>query len=310
MTDGSVFSSFLVSPDELLEALRSSHDDQNQLTRRLIPLCATWFLSTDGRKGIDSFKQKRIQNSRFFDLDKVVDPNTSLPHMLPSALDFAACMSALGIRRTDVIVVYDSYELGIFSAPRVAWTLQVFGHEHVHILNNFRLWLNGGYPTVSGDWDTPATSSYPTPKKNEYKVVSFEELRDHFLINKENGNNQWQILDTRAEARWSGKAPELRPELASGHMPGSFNLLLSDVLDPNTRAFLPGEEIRAVLERKGINPQRPIVTSCGSGVTAAILTVALREARYGDEDNQRLYDGSWREWGQRAIDYEGLIIRS
>ncbi|OTB03009.1 hypothetical protein M426DRAFT_322236 [Hypoxylon sp. CI-4A] len=309
MTAQHVFSSFLVSPKELSEALKQHQHPTNPATQRIIPLCGAWFLPTDSRKGIDSFKSKHIPNARFFDLDKVADPNTPLPNMLPSASDFAAAMSDLGIRPADVVVVYDSHELGIFSAPRVAWTFQVFGHRNVHVLNNFRLWVDGGYPTESGDWESVSASIYPVPIKDESKIISFEELKDHFLSVGAEIHSRWQVLDTRPAGRWGGKDPEPRPELASGHMPSSINVSLAEVLDLETRAFLSGPELQALFKGKGVNPQQPIITSCMSGITAAVLSVALQVASYGDENNRKLYDGSWREWGERAIPYDGLIVR-
>ena len=213
--------------------------------------------------------------------------------MLPSASDFAKSMSALGIRRDDTVVVYDSHELGIFSAPRVGWTLRAFGHDGVHVLNNFKLWVEEGYPTESGEfWDVD-TCVYPIPQFDPSKLIEFEEVREVAKDYNKEGAEGVQILDARSKGRWSGKEAEPRPGLESGHMPGSISVPVSELLDQVNKTILPGEQLRKIFESKGIDPERPIITSCGTGVTAAVIDAALSEARYGDESKRRLYDGSW-----------------
>ncbi|KAJ2971306.1 hypothetical protein NQ176_g7759 [Zarea fungicola] len=145
------FSSYLVTPKELHEALQKNPPSSISTDSRVIPLCASWFLPNAERTGIEVFREQRIPKARFFDIDKAIDKRSPYPHMLPNAKGFAGAMSELGIRKEDVVVVYDSKELGIFSAPRVGWTLKIFGHENVHILNNFKLWVDEGYPTESGE---------------------------------------------------------------------------------------------------------------------------------------------------------------
>src|SRR5579871_3024853 len=163
------FSSYLVSPKQLHEALKKNPPSNNKISTlpRTVPLCAAWFLPNEGRNGLDTFRAKRIPNARFFDIDKVIDKRSSYPHMLPSPSEFASAMSALGIRRDDIVVVYDTAELGIFSAPRVGWTLKVFGHDQVHILNNFKIWVEEGYPTESGEFYSVDACPYPIPTKDE-----------------------------------------------------------------------------------------------------------------------------------------------
>ena len=213
--------------------------------------------------------------------------------MLPSASDFAKAMSALGIKRDDTVVVYDSHELGIFSAPRVGWSLKAFGHNSVHVLNNFKLWVEEGYPTESGEFYDVDTCVYPIPEFDESKVVDFEEVREIAKDCNKEGAEGVQVLDARSKGRWSGKEPEPRPGLESGHMPGSISVPVSELLDPIKKTILPGDILKKVFESKGIDPAKPIINSCGTGVTAAIIDAALAEARYGDEKNRRLYDGSW-----------------
>lgn len=293
MASARSFTSYLVTPKELDEALKENSPTHLLTSSRTIPLSAAWFLPNDGRKGIDTFREQRIPNARFFDLDKVVDRHSPYPHMLPSPQGFAAAMSELGIHPDDVIVVYDTKELGIFSAPRVAWTLKVFGHNQVHVLNNFKLWVEEGYPTESGEFYSVECCPYQIPELDESKVAEFEQVKEAALDYNMEGAEGIQILDARSHGRWSGKEPEPRPGLSSGHMPGSINVPMGDVLDPNTKAFLPRDELRKVFAAKGIDPEKPIISSCGSGVTAAVIDAALGEAGYGDEKSRRIYDGSW-----------------
>ena len=287
------FSSYLVTPKELNEALKKNSPTKISTLPRTIPLSAAWFLPNDGRKGIDTFREQRIPNARFFDLDKVVDRHSTYPHMLPSASDFAAAMSALGIHPDDTVVVYDTKELGIFSAPRVAWTLKVFGHGQVHVLNNFKLWVEEGYPTETGEFYSVECCTYQIPKLDTSKVIEFEGVREVVQDFNKEGAEGIQILDARPFGRWSGKDAEPRAGLSSGHMPGSINIPMGDVLDPTTKTFLPKDELRKVFELKGVDPEKPLISSCGSGVTAAIIDTALEEAGYGDAEKHRIYDGSW-----------------
>jgi thiosulfate/3-mercaptopyruvate sulfurtransferase len=287
------FSSYLVTPKELHEALKKNAPSKISTLPRTIPLCASWFLPNDGRTGLDSYRAKRIPNARFFDLDKISDRRSPYPHMLPSAKEFASAMSGLGVRRDDTVVVYDTEDLGIFSAPRVGWTLKVFGHDQVHILNNFKLWVEEGYPIESGEFYSVDTCTYQIPAMDESKIIDFPEVKEIALDYNKEGSEGVQVLDARPKGRWTGESPEPRAELSSGHIPGSISMPMSELLDPKTKAILPAAELRRIFEAKGIDPARPIINSCGSGVTAAVIDAALTEARYGDESKRRLYDGSW-----------------
>ena len=219
--------------------------------------------------------------------------------MLPTPQNFARAMSELGIRRDDDVVVYDTSELGIFSAPRVAWTLRVFGHPKVHLLNNFRLWIEQGYPTESGDPDPSKVedSRYPVPSPFDPSpfVASFDEMKIVAADYNKEGAEGIQVLDARSHGRWAGTEPEPRPGLSSGHIPGSISVPVSELLDAKSKALLSGEELRRVFEKKGVDPARPIICSCGTGVTAAVVDAALGEAGYGTEGmgSKRIYDGSW-----------------
>ncbi|KAL8678284.1 MAG: hypothetical protein Q9224_007130, partial [Gallowayella concinna] len=287
---------YIVTPKALSDALTKNVPTKISTSPRVIPLCAAWFLPNDprGRTGHQVFKEKRIPSARFFDLDAVKDNDSPYPHMLPTAEDFAKAMEQIGIKQDDEVVVYDTQELGIFSAPRVAWTLKVFGHPGVHVLNNFRLWVEQGYPTESGEVEAPVEPSYyPTPIIEASKVVGFTEMKEIARDVGKEGAEGIQVLDARSKGRWAGTDPEPRPGLSSGHMPGSINVPVPDLLDPKTGALLPGDDLRKVLESKGVDPEKPIISSCGTGVTAAVIDVALGEAGFGRPEMRRLYDGSW-----------------
>lgn len=293
MTTSRTLSSYLITPAELHESLKNNSPSKISTAPRTVPLCASWFLPNSPLKGLETFREKRIPAARFFDLDKVIDKRSPYPHMLPSASDFAKAMSALGIRRDDTVVVYDSHELGIFSAPRVGWTLKAFGHDSVHVLNNFKLWVEEGYPTESGEfWDVD-TCVYPIPELDPSKVIDYEEVREVAEDYNKEGAEGVQILDARSKGRWSGKESEPRPGLESGHMPGSISVPVSELLDPVSKTILPGDKLKEIFLAKGIDPERKIITSCGTGVTAAVIDAALSEAGFGDESKRRLYDGSW-----------------
>ena len=285
-------SSYLVSPKELHDALKHSPPSPISPDARVVPVCASWFLPNDGRSGQEVYIEQRIPKARFFDLDKVIDKRSPYPHMLPDSKTFASAMSELGIRKDDTVVVYDSKELGIFSAPRVAWTMRLFGHSKVHILNNFKLWVEQGLPTESGELYTVECNQYPIPQFDEAKVASFEEVKQVAQDWNKEGAEGVQILDARPNGRFTGEAPEPREGLSSGHMPSSINLPFNVLLDPKTKAFLPADKLKQVFKEKGVNPDKPVVSSCGTGVTACIIDTALEAAGY-PAHSRRVYDGSW-----------------
>jgi thiosulfate/3-mercaptopyruvate sulfurtransferase len=286
-------SSYLVTPKELNEALKKNAPSPISTDPRVIPLCASWFLPNDGRTGIQTFREQRIPKARFFDLDKVIDKRSPYPHMLPDAKRFAAAMSELGIRKEDVVVVYDTKELGIFSAPRVAWTLRLFGHPSVHILNNFKLWVEEGLNTESGELYNVECCTYPIPKVDLNQVASFEDMREIASDYNKEGAEGVQILDARSPGRFTGKDPEPREGLSSGHMPGAINIPHSALLDPTSKAFYAPEKLRDIFREKGVDPEKPVVSSCGTGVTACVIETGLELAGIGSPETRRVYDGSW-----------------
>lgn len=303
--------SYLVSPSELNESLKQNAPNSMSTAPKTIPVSANWFLPNDpqGRDGFEVFKKAHIAKSRFFNLDKISDTSSPYPHMLPSPKVFKEAMSNLGINKEDTVVVYDTAELGIFSAPRVAWTFKVFGHEAVHILNNFRLWVEQGYPTEAGEQRQFERTDYPMPKLDEAHVISYEEVRDIAMDHNKEGREEVQILDARPGARFKGTEPEPRPGLPSGHIPNSISIPFPELLDPKTKTLLPPDALRNVFESKGVDPKHRIISSCGTGVTAAIVETALAEGGY-NEGRRQLYDGSWTEWAQRVQPTDNLIVKS
>lgn len=307
----STFRNPLVTPAELDAALRSNAPSKLSTAPRTIPVCGSWFLPNDPQKrsGYEVFKQSHIPGARFFDIDAVSDRESPYAHMLPSADVFADAMRDMGVNSEDTVVVYDTAELGIFSAPRVAWTMRVFGHSAVHVLNNFRLWKEQGYATEAGEQAAVTRSEYPAAKLDASRVAAFEEVRALAKDHNKEGREEVNVLDARSYGRWAGTDPEPRPGMSSGHIPGSLSVPVPELLDPVTKAFLPAEELRAVFERKGVDPSKAVISSCGSGVTAAVVDAALVEAGLG-EGSRKVYDGSWGEWAQRVGTTENLIVKS
>ncbi|KAK4545494.1 hypothetical protein LTR36_002844 [Oleoguttula mirabilis] len=305
------FGSYLVTPAELNNALKSSSPSKLSTAPKTVPICGSWFLPNDPQKrqGYQVFKQGHIPNARFFDLDKVADTSSPYPHMLPSPEVFKEAMSGLGVSKDDTLVVYDTAELGIFSAPRVAWTLKVFGHPAVHILNNFKLWVEQGYPTEEGEQKDVGKTDYPLPELDQSKVIAFDDMKEIAKDANKEGREGVQILDARSKGRWEGTDPEPRPGLPSGHMPGSTSVPVPDLLDPETKAFLSPEELRRVFEQKGVDPTKSVISSCGTGVTATVIDAALTVAGY-DDGSRKVYDGSWTEWAQRVQPSDNLILKA
>jgi thiosulfate/3-mercaptopyruvate sulfurtransferase len=289
------FSSYLVTPAELDSALKENAPTAISTAPKVIPICAAWFMPNDAQKrtGLQTFLDKRIPTARFFDIDEIKDQESEWPHMLPTCDIFAEAMSKLGVRKEDAVVVYDTEELGLFSAPRVAWTMRVFGHPKVHILNNFRLWVKEGYPIETGPPEVPNITKYAVPAYNTDMVVKFAEMKTIGYDHGKEGSEEIQILDARSRGRWEGTEAEPREGIKSGHMPGSTSVPFQELLDPETKTLLPSGELKKVFESKQLDPKTPIITSCGTGVTAAIIEAALKQADFGSEQDRRLYDGSW-----------------
>ena len=235
---------------------------------------------------------KHISGAIFFDIEALSDSSTPLPHMLPTPEDFSHSMSALGVGDNMTIVVYE--QEGVFSAPRAWWTLRTFGAQHVHILDGgLRAWTEANLPTESGPIHRAPATFHATINHDAVKNLS--QLRDQFT-------NHQQILDARSAARFNGTAPEPRPGLSSGHMPGATNLPFTELVEDGR--LKPAEKLRELFLAKDIDLQQPITTTCGSGVTAAVIALGLEVV---GAQNVSLYDGSWAEYAQQP---ESVIEKS
>lgn len=251
----------------------------------LIVVDATWFLPSEGRSGRDEHRKTHIPGAVFFDIDEVADRSTNLPHMLPSPEAFAEAAENLGLDRDAEIVAYDA--LGLFSAPRVWWTLRAMGYGKVRVLDGgLKAWLAEGRPVEAGE--THPLHARVAPAFRPGLVRALHEVRAAL----ETGG---QVVDARPAVRFRGEAPEPRAGLRSGHMPGACSLPYGDLVTSEGK-LRPAAELKAAFDAAGVDLARPVITTCGSGVSAAVLALAL--AVLGHED-AAVYDGSWAEWGGR-----------
>ena len=234
----------------------------------------------------DDYLAAHIPGAVYFDVDAVSDHSNPLPHMYPNAEQFGRDAGALGISNDDTVVVYDSG--GWVAAPRVWWMFLAFGHRDVRILNGgLKKWRAEGRKLETGDVKAkPATFKASYDAK---RVRSIEQM----IANVKSSNEQ--VIDARAADRFEGRAAEPRPGIRSGHIPGARNVPYGQLFDAATGTLKPLEDLRKAFGGAGVDTAKPIVTSCGSGVSAAVLTLALY--RLGVE-NTALYDGSWSEWGK------------
>lgn len=248
-------------------------------------LDCSWHLPPTGRDGKAEYAEAHIPGAGYFDIDAIADTTSGLPHMLPSADAFAAAVGALGIGNDDHVVAYDAD--GLFSAPRVWWMFRVFGHDRVSVLaGGFTAWRAAGRPVTA---ETPAA----TPKSFR-AVLQPQMVRSLTDMQANLASAAEQVLDARAAARFAGSEPEFRPGVRAGHIPGSTSLPFQQLVDPSTGSFLPADALRVAFADAGVAADRPIVTTCGSGVTACILGLGLHLI---GRDDWAVYDGSWTEWG-------------
>lgn len=246
---------------------------------------ASWYLPVHGRDQREEYRSGHIPGAVFFDQDAVVDPDSALPHALPPAAVFAEHAARLGLSHDDTIVVYDGF--GMLTAPRVWWMLRTMGARNVFVLDGgFDRWREADRP-VTTDVPQPAPGRFDA-SLDERAAVTLEQMRAHV----ETG--AMQIADARSPGRFTGHEPEPRDGMRSGHMPGARNLPVTAL--SRDGALKPLDELHALFVEAGLDPSAPMVTTCGSGVTAAVITLALESL--GQSDNA-LYDGSWSEWGGR-----------
>lgn len=248
---------------------------------------ATKYLPNEPFDGLTKYREAHITGARFFDIDVVADPDTTLPHMAPTAGRFARLMGDLGISNATRVIFYD--QKGLQSSARGWWLMKLFGHEKAAVLDGgLPKWLAEGRATESGDAEAAVAHVY-TPDFRADLVKGIGDMKR--IIAQGNA----LILDARTKGRFDGTAPEPRPGLPSGHMPGARSLPFNELLNADF-TMKDAAALRACFAAAGADGAKPIVTSCGTGVTACILALGLKQAGLGDA---AIYDGSWTEWAGR-----------
>ena len=247
-------------------------------------LDASWYLPGSERDPFAEYQRAHIPGARFFDLDDVSDHRSDLPHMVPPVEKFMSRMRAIGVGDGHQIVVYDGS--GLFSAPRVWWLFKLMGQMDIAVLDGgFPKWQAEGHPV----------EDLPPILRDRHMMVRRQNqmVKDVTQVSAASKLGESEIVDARSPGRFYGKDPEPRPGLRAGHIPGSKNVFYKDLLKADDTMKSP-DEMRQVFLEAGVDLDKPVITSCGSGVTAAILSLGL--TRMGKTDHS-LYDGSWTEWG-------------
>ncbi len=252
----------------------------------LVILDASWFMPGSPRDPAAEYAAAHIPGAVRFDIDAISEHSSDLPHMMATASDFATAVRRLGVEPQSLVVVYDA--TGVFSAPRVWWNFRAMGHERVAV-------LDGGLPKWVAE-GRPVETGWREPSHGEFKAHADPQVvADLMGVRQSLTDANVQVVDARPALRFAGKAPEPREGVRGGHMPGAINVPWDAVIENGV--MRTADSLREVFSGAGVDLSRPIITTCGSGISASVLALALAVLGRGDV---AVYDGSWTEWGSRT----------